>query len=120
MTSVGSNSVRNGSRRYACLRALLMQCAVGNGRQWPQQVLHAYRLSSQKSATGIAVRLEDGLCYFTSAIRASPTMTSDIPLVNSRTLFLTQSAAFSLEANASSALSNMLTVISTSGPPSSR
>ena len=30
------------------------------------------------------------------------------------------SAAFSLEANASSALSNMLIVISTSGPPSSR
>ena len=42
-------------------------------------------------------------------------MTSGIPLVNSRTLFLTQSAAFSLEANASSALSNMLMVISTSG-----
>ena len=62
----------------------------------------------------------DGLYYSASAIRALPTMTSGIPLVNSRTLFLTQSAAFSLEANASSALSNMLMVISTSGPPSSR
>ena len=41
----------------------------------------------------------------TSAIRASPTMTSGIPLVNSATFFLTQSDAFSLEANASSALS---------------
>ena len=40
-------------------------------------------------------RLEDGHCYLTSAIRASPTMTSGIPLVNSRTLFLTQSAACS-------------------------
>ena len=62
----------------------------------------------------------EGLCYLTSAIRALPTMTSGIPLVYSRTLFLTQSAACSLEANASSALSNMLMVISTSGPPSSR
>ena len=44
----------------------------------------------------MAVRLDDGLCYLTSAIRASPTITSGIPLVNSRTLFLTQSAAFSL------------------------
>ena len=43
-------------------------------------------------------------------------MTSGISLVNSRALFLTQSAAFSLEANASSALSNMLMVISTSPP----
>ena len=50
----------------------------------------------------MAVRLEDGICYLTSAIRALPIMTSGIPLVNSRTLFLTQSAAFSLEANASS------------------
>src|SRR5690348_2984253 len=39
---------------------------------------------------------------------------------DSRTLFLTQSAAFSFEASASPALSNMLMVISTSGPPSSR
>ena len=52
----------------------------------------------------MAVRLEDGLCYLTSAIRASPTMTCGIPLVNSRTLFLTQSAAFSLEASAASAV----------------
>ena len=51
-------------------------------------------------------------CYLTSAIRALPTMTSGIPLVNSRTLFLTQSAAFSFETSASSALSNMLMVIS--------
>ena len=59
-------------------------------------------------------------CYLTSAIRALPIMTSGIPLVYSRTLFLTQSAGLSLEANASSALSNMLMGISTSGPPSSK
>jgi hypothetical protein len=34
------------------------------------------------------------LRYLTSAIRTSPTMTSGIPFVNSRTLFLTQSATF--------------------------
>ena len=89
------------------------------------------RPCADRSATGwlkddsfkpseIASKLENGLSYLTSAIRALPTMTSGIPLVNSRTLFLTQSAAFSLEANASSALSNMLMVISTSRPPSSR
>jgi hypothetical protein len=38
---------------------------------------------------------------------------SGIPLVNSRTLFLTQFAAFSLEAKASSALSNMPIAIKT-------
>ena len=47
-----------------------------------------------------------------------------MPLVqlalNVEDMSLTQSAAFSLEANASSALSNMLTVISTSGRPASR
>jgi hypothetical protein len=67
----------------------------------------------------MVLRLEDGLCYLTSVISALPTMISGIPLVNSRTLYLTQSAVFSLDANASSALSNMLIVISTSGPPSS-
>ena len=67
----------------------------------------------------MAVRLEDGICYLTSAIRALPIMTSGIPLVNSRTLFLTQSAAFSLEANASSAV-KYADGDHTSGPPSSR
>src|ERR1700712_3332383 len=62
----------------------------------------------------------DQSCSLTSAIKVLPIMTSGIPLVNSRTLFLTQSAAVWLEANASSALSNRLIVISTSGPPSSR
>ena len=38
--------------------------------------------------------------YLASAIRTWPTMTSGIPFVNSRTLFLTQSAAFSFEASA--------------------
>src|ERR1700712_3922817 len=53
-------------------------------------------------------RCRERFCYLTSAIRVLPLMTSDIPLVNSRTLFLTQSAVFSLEVNASSALSNWL------------
>jgi hypothetical protein len=69
---------------------------------------------------GVATSPKPMVCYLTSAIRVWPTMTSGIPLVNSRTLFLTQFAAFSFEANASSALSNLLIVISTSGPPSSR
>ena len=43
--------------------------------------------------------------YLTSAIRTSPTMTSGIPRANSRTLFLTQSAALSFDTRASSALS---------------
>src|SRR5215467_4931276 len=44
-------------------------------------------------------------------------MTSDKPRANSITLFRTQSAAFSLETSAPSALSNMLMAISSSGPP---
>ena len=47
-------------------------------------------------------------------------MTSGIPRATSMTWFLTQSAAFSLETSASAALSNMLMVIITSGPLSSR
>src|SRR5215472_14081257 len=58
--------------------------------------------------------------YFTSATRTSPTMISGIPRASSITLFRTQSAAFSLDTSASSALSNRLMAISTSGPPSSR
>jgi hypothetical protein len=53
------------------------------------------------------------LCCLTSVIRASPTMTCGIPRTNSMTLFLTQSAAFSLETSAASVLSTMLMVIST-------
>ena len=51
----------------------------------------------------------------TSAIRALPIMISGIPLVRSRTSFLTQSAAATLDATASSALSNMLMVMITPG-----
>src|SRR6516162_5478455 len=55
-----------------------------------------------------------------SATKTLPAMTSGIPFVNSRTLFLIQVAAISLEASASSALSNTLMLMSTSGPPSSK
>ena len=82
--------------------------------------LRAAEIGRHSPQAGHRPGRKKGPRYLTSAIRVWPTITSGIPLVNSRTLSLTQSAAFSLEANASSALSNMLTVISTSGPPSSR
>jgi hypothetical protein len=53
-------------------------------------------------------------------LSTSPTMISGIPRASSMTLFLTQSAAFSLDASASSAVSNMLMAMIASGPPSSR
>src|ERR1700722_10567100 len=59
-------------------------------------------------------------CYLTSATSTSPTITSGIPRANSTTLCLTQSAAFVLDTSAASALSNILTVITTSSPPSAK
>ena len=49
--------------------------------------------------------------YWTSEMSTSPTMTSGAPASDPRTLFLTQSAAISLEAIACSAVSNTLIAI---------
>jgi hypothetical protein len=57
---------------------------------------------------------------FGAATRTLPAMTSGMPLTNSRTFSRIQVAAISLEASASSALSNTRTLMSTSGPPSSK
>jgi hypothetical protein len=64
--------------------------------------------------------LSQTIGYLGSAISALPIITSGNPLVSSRTLFLTQFADTSLDLTAASTLSNMLMVISTSGPPSSK
>ena len=103
----------------------VLRCFV-RSRDIDRRMLRRWNRAMRRTSDTLAaltfgpLTCRDDLCYLTSAIRALPTMTSGIPLVYSRTLFLTQSAACSLEANASSALSNMLIVISTSGPPSSR
>jgi hypothetical protein len=106
-------------RRLRAGSVVITVVLAGAGRvnQAAQENQQTDRFPRLASAYSIC---REGLCYWTSAIRALPIMTSGIPLVNSRTLFLTHSAAVSLEAIASSALSNMLMVISTSGPPSSR
>ena len=72
------------------------------------------------SASMQIVHLHEVISYLSTAIKTLPAVTSGIPLTNSRTLFLIQSAATSLEARASSALSKTLILISTSGPPSSK
>jgi hypothetical protein len=61
-----------------------------------------------------------GVAAWPSATKTAPAMTSGIPFVNSRTWFRIQLAAISLEASASSALSNTRMLMSTSGPPSSK
>jgi hypothetical protein len=58
--------------------------------------------------------------YLLSAIITLPAMTSGIPFTNSRTLSLIHSAAMSLEASASSALSNTRMLMRVSCPPSSK
>jgi len=58
-----------------------------------------------------ALKAHGDACYLTSTTRALPTITSGKPFVNFRTLFLTQSAALSLETSPSSALSNILMMI---------
>ena len=75
--------------------------------------------TSRRSRATKTAGLPSG-CYLNSPTRTLPAMTSGIPFVNSKTLFLIQFAAISLEASASSALSNTRMLISTSGPPSSR
>ena len=58
--------------------------------------------------------------YLRSATRTLPAMTSGMPFTNSKTFSLSQLAAVSFEASASSALSNTRMLMSTSGPPSSK